>query len=171
MPAQEPVIVGRFGAPYGIKGWLRVTSFTDPADNIRDYQPWLVHSERGWDEIELVALRTLPKGFAVQVAGIGDRDEAALLRGREISVLASSLGEAGPDEVYWKDLIGLAARSTDGEPLGEVSSLMPGGSHDVLVIDSASRQQPILVPFHRDYVRDVDVEGGALVADISGFKD
>ena len=171
MPSQEPVIVGRFGAPYGIKGWLRVTSYTDPADNIREYQPWLVDTGQGFSEVEVCAFRVLSKGFAAQLAGVVDRDEAAEWRGREISVEAARLPAPEPGEIYWKDLIGLAAHAPDGAPLGRVSGLVPGGSHDVLVIDLVSAGKPVMVPFHRDYVPEVDIEAGRLVADISELQD
>jgi len=170
VPSNEPVIVGRFGAPYGIQGWLRVTSFTDPADNIRDYQPWLVDRGQGLSEIGLVGFRALSKGFAVQVEGVSDREVANEWRGCEISVAAAQLPVPAADEVYWKDLIGLAASSPDGERIGRVSYLIPGGSHDVLVIDSDARETPIMVPFHREYVRDVDLHQGRLVADVSAFE-
>lgn len=171
MASNEPVIVGRFGAPYGVKGWLRVTSFTDPADNIRDYSPWLAREGQGFSEIEIIGFRALSKGFAVQVEGISNREAAGDWRGREISVAADQLPATASDEVYWKDLIGLAASTPDGEPIGRVSKLLPGGSHDVLVIDSASRPAPIMVPFHREYVTEVDIAQGRLVADVSGFAE
>ncbi|MCY4039838.1 MAG: ribosome maturation factor RimM [Gammaproteobacteria bacterium] len=171
MPFNEPVIVGRFGAPYGIKGWLRVTSFTDPADNIRNYRPWLVDFGAGLGEITLINFRALSKGFAVHVEGVADREAAIDWRGREISVAADQLPEVAADEIYWKDLIGLAASTPDGTPIGRVSQLLPAGSHDVLVIDREACEVPIMVPFHREYVRQVDLDQGKLVADVSGFED
>ena len=149
---------------------MRVTSYTDPVDNIRAYQPWLVASGQGWNEICLRGFRALSKGFAAHVEGVGDRDEALEWRGREISINAALLPATEPDEVYWNDLIGLAAHSPDGHVLGVVTRLMPGGSHDVLVIDKESGGKPVMVPFHRDYVPEVDVANGTLVADVSGFE-
>jgi len=168
--SNEPVIVGRFGAPYGIKGWLRVTSYTDPAENIRDYQPWLADTPEGLREIVLTEFRALSKGVAVHVEGVDDRNAANDWRGREISVAPEQLPATTADEVYWKDLIGLAASSPDGEHIGRVSSLLPGGSHDVLVIASESRDASIMVPFHREYVTRVDIGQGRLIADVSGFE-
>ncbi len=149
---------------------MRVTSYTDPAENIRDYQPWLVDSQDGLREIVLTECRALSKGVVVHVEGIDDREVAGDWRGREISVAPEQLPATTADEIYWKDLIGLAASSPDGAHIGRVSSLLPGGSHDVLVIDSEARDAPIMVPFHREYVTHVDIDQGRLIADVSGFE-
>lgn len=169
MSPSQPVIVGRFGAPYGIKGWLRVTSFTDPPQNIENYRPWYVSSQRGWEEVGLVGFLSLSKGFAAGLSNIADRDAATLLSGRDICIDATLLPEPGPDEIYWKDLIGLLAESPTGDRLGRITGLMPAGSHDVLVIESELTKEPLLVPFHKDYVPEVDIGRGRLVADVSAL--
>lgn len=171
MSLQEPVIVGRFGTPYGIKGWLRLTSFTDPAENIKQYQPWHVQSEAGWDELRLAGFRRLSKGFAAGLEGMSERDAAASLCGKEICIEASVLPAPQPGELYWKDLIGLAAESPDGIRLGQVTGLVPGGTHDVLVINADQVDAPLLVPFQSDYVPQVDLAARRLVADVSRLKE
>lgn len=171
MSPQEPVIVGRFGAPYGIKGWLRLISFTDPAENIQHYEPWHVRSEAGWDELKLKGFRALSKGFAAGVEGISDRDGATSLTGREICIAASVLPDPRPSELYWKDLIGLQAESTEGMSLGKVTGLIPAGTHDVLVIEPFETGEPLLVPFQRDFVPEVDVAVGRLIADVSRLEE
>lgn len=171
MSPREPVIVGRFGAPYGIKGWLRVTSFTDPPENIERYQPWQVAWDGKWSELHPTGFKRLAKGVAVGVASVKDRDGASLYSGREIGVDASLLPEPDADELYWKDLIGLVAESPEGERLGSVTGLMPAGSHDVLVIESHEAGSPLLVPFHREYVPHVDPGAGRLIADVAQLRD
>lgn len=171
MSPQETVIVGRFGAPYGIKGWLRLISFTDPAENIEHYQPWRVQSASGWDELKLKGFRALPKGFAAFVEGISDRDGAISLRGKEISIATSLLPDPKGDEIYWKDLIGLKAESPSGMRLGQVIGLVPAGTHDVLVIEPFEAGEPLLVPFERGYVPEVDIAVGRLVADVSRLQE
>lgn len=166
-----PVIVGRFGAPYGVKGWLRVTSFTDPPENIERYQPWQVAWDGQWNELRAFGFKRLSKGFAVGVESINDRDGAGLYSGREIGVDAGLLPEPDADELYWKDLIGLMAESPQGEHLGRVAGLIPGGSHDILQIDSERADSPLLVPFHRAYVLEVDPACGRLVADVAELRD
>jgi len=171
VPFNEPVIVGRFGAPYGIKGWLRVTSFTDPADNIRNYRPWLVDFGAGLGELTLINFRALSKGFAVHVEGVADREAAIDWRCREISVAAATLHEGSAEELYWKDLIGLAASTPDGTPIRRVSQLPPAAFHDVRVTYREACEGPILVPFLHAYMRQVELAQARLVAAVPGVDD
>ena len=115
--------------------------------------------------------RALSNGFAAGVEGISDRDGATSLSGREICIEASVLPAPGPGELYWKDLIGLKAESTEGTSLGQVTGLVPAGTHDVLVIEPIETGEPLLVPFQRDFVPEVDIAVGRLVADVSRIEE
>jgi 16S rRNA processing protein RimM len=102
-----------------------------------------------------------------QLAGVSDRDQAALLKGREISVPRSWLPEAGDGQVYWADLIGLQVRNEAGDALGEVAEVFSNGGHDVLRVAYASSEGPkeFLVPLVGEYILEVDVPGGVIRVD------
>jgi len=149
------VVVGRFGAPYGIKGWIKFVSFTDPVENILEYRPWRVQRDARWLDVAVDEIKTHGKGFVVHVRGIDDRDAAEHLTGREIAIPEEALPKAAADEYYWKDLIGLGVVNRDGVDLGTVDHLFEAGPNDVLVV--ARDGGEVMIPFVGVYVRSVDI--------------
>src|SRR4051794_30152130 len=115
------VVVGRFGPPFGIKGWLNVISYTDPRTNLVDYRPWYVERDGEWVEVKIEQTKPHRSGFVVQVGGIDDRDAAAAYAGRTIGVDESALPDVEEGEFYWKDLVGLVVTDQRGTVLGEVT--------------------------------------------------
>ncbi len=168
--SQDVVIVGRFGAAHGIRGDIRVRSFTDPADNITRYSPWLVAVGESWQPVEVARVRSHGDGFVAHVAGCEDRNSVEeRLRGKDIAVPAASLPAAQDDEYYWRELLGMSVVTPDGTRLGKVAWLLQTGPHDVLVVhevvagQTAPRER--LIPFVARYVPEVDRESGRIVAD------
>lgn len=149
------VVVGRVGAPHGISGAVRVTSSTQPPENIERYRPWLVGSGGHFREVEVLGLRRHGHGYVVHLAGVDDRDQARALTGLSIAVRREVLPElASSREYYWQDLIGMTVVDGKGRRLGTVSKLLATGAHDVLVIGESD--QETLVPFVDAFVLDVD---------------
>jgi 16S rRNA processing protein RimM len=157
------VVVGRFGPPFGVKGWLNVISYTDPVTNLAEYRPWFVERGSEWTQVRVDQLKPHRNGFVVQVDGVDDRDVALRYAGKSIAVQDSTLPDTGEDEFYWKDLIGLAVEDLAGNRLGEVSGLMETGANDVIVVRTASGET--LIPFVRHVVTTVDLEGRRIVVD------
>lgn len=157
-------MVGEVAGVYGIKGWLRVRSFTDPPDRILDYGPWLV----GGGDTEATPCRVRSgrrhgKGLIVSLAGIDDRDRAAALVGCEIRVTRDAFGDAGQGRYFWSDLEGLAVETDLGVSLGRVESLLETGANDVLVVTGERRR---LIPFlPEQVVKSVDLESGRVIVD------
>jgi 16S rRNA processing protein RimM len=172
-PAEQPtlpdvlapvvVVVGRIGAPYGIKGWLNVISYTDPLDNIVHYTPWFVERGGNWSEANVIRTKPHRNGFVAQFAGIDDRDAAQRLVGQSIGVLETALPPAGEDEFYWKDLIGLDVVNPSGTVVGQISALMETGANDVIVVRTEGGE--VLIPFVRHVVIDVDLQNRRIVVD------
>lgn len=135
------VTLGRITGVHGLQGWVRVQSFTRPAENLFSYGPWLI---RG---VELPCLAHKPngRGFVVQLRGIEDRDIAEELVGEEVQIARSALPEPEAGEYYWVDLLGLHVRTANGEELGHIDRLLETGAQDVMVIKSGSKEH--LVPF------------------------
>jgi 16S rRNA processing protein RimM len=157
------VVVGRIEGAYGVKGWVRVRSFTDPPDNLQNYAPWQLRLARGPRECERLAMRAHGKGYVAQLAGVEDRDAAAALGGVEIEVPRECLEPVTDGEFYWNDLIGLEVETLTGDRLGQVQRMMETGANDVMVVTGERRR---LIPFvHGGVVREVDLEAGTIRVD------
>lgn len=155
------VVVGRVAGAYGVAGQVRVSSSTQPPDNIARYRPWLLQQAGTWRQVDVAALRRHGDGFVARLAGVDDREAAQALAGAEIAVPRRALPVLdSAEECYWQDLIGLAVSNADGTPLGTVEALMETGAHDVLVISDGSRQT--LVPFADPFLLEVDLAGGCI---------
>jgi len=168
--AAEFMLVGRIGAAHGIKGLVKVNSFTDPIDNILDYQPWTLRGPDGEKVVKVTASRMQGKGLVVQLNGETDRTSAeALFCGRDILVPVSVLPVLEEDEFYWRDLIGLRVRHQDGRDLGKLASMMETGANDVLVVrgdrDSIDTRERLIPWLPDDVVLNVDTATGVITVD------
>jgi len=130
----KEIILGKVGAVYGIKGWLKIHSFTDEQEAILDYFPWSLKLGNNKQSVEIVDWRKHSNGLIVQIAGIDDRDIAQKLVGSEIIVNESMLSDLPDGEFYWRDLIGMTVVTDKGYDLGQVSDIMETGANDVLVV-------------------------------------
>jgi 16S rRNA processing protein RimM len=157
------VTLGRVSGVFGVKGWLKIESYTDPPDNIGRYAGWTLRL-RG-DERQMVVddARSHGNKVVAKLAGIEDRDLAAEWIGADILVARSELPVLAPGEFYWTDLEGLEVRTPDGTSLGIVDHLLATGGNDVLVLRGAKER---LVPFvMNDVIKRVDIERGIIEAD------
>ncbi|AAV82558.1 ribosome maturation factor RimM [Idiomarina loihiensis] len=162
MQQSEQIVVGRIGAVYGVKGWLKVQSFTDDPESIFEYSPWLL-SQKTEREMKVVEWRRHNNGLIARLEGISDRDEAARLTGADICITADELPALADDEFYWRDLIGMRVVNTNGYDMGVVEQIMPTASNDVLVVKANSNdgfgKSERLIPFiQSEYVTAVDKE-------------
>ena len=154
MSAHNMVALGYISAVHGIKGWVKVHSWTRPMEAILDYQPWLLGEDK--TPVKIVDGRKQGKGLAALLPGFQDREQAATLVGKQIFVSRDQLPATEADEYYWSDLEGLDVHTTGGQVLGRVESLMETGANDVLVI-RGNREH--LIPFIQgQYVKRVDLE-------------
>jgi len=135
----DNVLLGCVGAPYGIKGWMKITTYTDTPASIFDHSPWLVKVGGKLVEMEVAQWRTHGKGVVCRFDGMDDRDDAVRHTGCEISVKADQLEELGDDDFYWRELIGMEVKNTKGYHFGHVDALMETGSNDVLQVKANAR--------------------------------
>ncbi|HEY6599921.1 MAG TPA: ribosome maturation factor RimM [Pseudomonadales bacterium] len=157
------VVVGRFGPPFGVKGWLNVISYTDPLTNLAEYRPWFAERNGQWTKLTVVELKPHRRGFVAQLEGIADRDVAQSFSGRSIGIPDNALPATDEDEFYWKDLIGLDVEDPAGNRIGEVAALIETGANDVIVVRTATGE--ILIPFVRHAVTEVDLRARRIVVD------
>lgn len=157
------VVIGRIEGAYGVRGWVRVRSFTQPPDNIETYGPWRLRLAEGEQDVERLEMRPHAKGFVARLAGVDDRDAAAALAGVEIVVPRSSLEPPAEGHFYWSDLIGMAVKTVAGRELGRVETMMETGANDVMVVIGDRRR---LIPFVMDHtIRAVDLDAAEIVVE------
>ena len=157
------VVLGRVSGLFGVRGWLKVFSGTDPREGIIGYSPWQLCIRNEWRSVTIEAGQRHGKNVVVKLAGVDDRDAAAALLDAEIAVWRSQLPTAEAGEIYWADLEGLSVRTVAGVELGTVESLLETGANDVLVV-KGDRER--LIPFVREQVvKQIDLDGRILVVD------
>lgn len=155
----ERVLLGEIGAAQGLKGEVRIRSFTEDEAAIADYRP--LEDEHG-REVTIEALRVTPKALIARVKGVTTREGAEALTGTKLYVPRSRLPEREEEEWYHSELIGLAVLDRNGGTIGRVVAIQNFGAGDLLELTPASGGPTVLVPFTRDTVPEIDVEGGRL---------
>jgi 16S rRNA processing protein RimM len=140
----EWVVIGRFGRPHGIKGFLTVISFTEPRDNMLRYTDWHAFLNNQWLPLKLLHLEMNNKFILAQVDGYHEREEAGRLTNIEIAVKRAQLPELQEGEYYWHQLIGMQVVTPEGHLLGTVTEMMSTGANDVLVVVGEKRH---LIPY------------------------
>ena len=162
-PEQRIVVLGRLSGLYGVQGWLKVYSDTEPREGIIKYPRWWVKQQGSWRQIRVEQGRRHGKGVVVKLEGIDDRDAAAKLLNAEVAVDRSELPDTAPGEFYWTDLEGLTVVCVDGTELGRVDHLIETGANDVLVV-TGERER--LIPYIPEQViKQIDLEQGRMVVD------
>jgi 16S rRNA processing protein RimM len=159
----DKVLAGVITGAHGIKGEVKLKSFTaDPAD-IAAYGPLL--TARG-ESLEIEKLKRQKDGFIALLKGVSDRNKAEALKGAELFLERRRLPKPENDEVYFHDLIGLAAVSRSGEKFGTVIAVPNFGAGDLLEIRRDGNSETILVPFAESYVAAIDLEKKELLLDL-----
>jgi 16S rRNA processing protein RimM len=158
------VLLGKIVGVHGVRGELKLESYTEPRTQIFRYQPWLLRSASGERTIAGGHGRTQGKGLVGELPGVADRDAAVALIGTEIWVTRAALPAPKPGEYYWSDLEGTEVVTVEGVALGRVSHLIATGANDVLIVRDGERER--LIPFLvGSYVTSVDLQGGRLTVD------
>jgi 16S rRNA processing protein RimM len=163
MTDERRILLGRILGAFGVRGEVKLQSFTDPESTLLRYQPWLLVHAGAEREISGAKGRQTAKGVIGTLPGIEDRDAAQALAGAEIYVPRSRMPKPKPGEYYWVDLEGLEVVNREGVLLGRVSHLFDTGSNQVIVADG-ERQR--LIPFiEGDFVLGVDFDAGRIEVD------
>jgi 16S rRNA processing protein RimM len=159
------VCVGQIGAAHGLRGEVRLRSFTSDPGSIAGYGPLETEDGRVF---EIEALRPAKDHFVVLLSGIGDRDSASALANIKLYVPRDRLPQTNePDEFYHADLIGLAVVDRAGEKIGTVVAVHNFGAGDLIEMRPDAGGNTELVPFDAVHVPTVDVAAGKIVVDAS----
>jgi 16S rRNA processing protein RimM len=161
----KQVTLGRISGIFGVQGWVKVHSYTEPRDNIVGFRSWLVRLRGAERRFHIEAGHRQGAGVVAKLRDIDDRDQARELIGADILVERGELPACGAGEYYWTDLEGLEVRTTAGQVLGTVDHLIATAGHDVLVV-AGDRERMIPFVFGK-VIREVDLATGRIVADWS----
>lgn len=160
---ERRVLIGRVVGVFGVRGEIKLASYTEPPGALLRYQPWIFVHNATESPLDGVRGRDTNRGIVATMPGISDRDAAQTLVGGEIWVQRSVLPAPKQGEYYWVDLEGLQVQTTDGVDLGQVSHLFATGSNDVLVVRGERER---MIPFVLDqYVISIDLDAGRMVVD------
>ena len=159
----QPVILGRIGAPHGVRGRVRVQSYARPPESILEFRQWWLDAGDDWHVRTHSGAEVRANGIVVSLEGCDSREAAAALRHAAIAVPRSELPTPEPDEYYWFDLVGLQVETTEGVSLGQVDHLFETGANDVLVVRGERER---LIPWVQGrFVQSVDIAAGRIVVD------
>jgi 16S rRNA processing protein RimM len=151
------VVLGRIGAPFGIKGWVHLQVFTDPPENILSYSSWYLKRNQGWQKFKVLEIRPHGKHFVALLEGVLDREQAKTYTQAEIGMPREELPELPENSHYWADLEGLTVINEEGVKLGIVKHLFETGANDVLVVQGEKKEH--LIPYVPDeYILSVDFD-------------
>jgi len=158
----ERICVAQIGAAHGLRGEVRLRSFTQDPAAVTSYGA--LESEDGTRRFEIEALRPAKDHFVARLAGVGDRDAAEKLTNLKLFVPRDRLPPVEDEDTFYQsDLIGLAAVTEDGAALGTVKAIHNFGAGDIIEIASMDSDKPLMVPFTADAVPTVDIAGKCIV--------
>lgn len=162
------LVIGRIRGVFGVKGWVKIHSYTEPVENLLQYGQCQLKRRQGWEAITIDAGKLHGKGLVAHIKGIDDREQAVALQDCDIAIPPSELPELGQEEFYWRQLQGLSVFSGD-ELLGRVDHLLDTGANDVLVVkpcEGSLDKRERLIPWVRETViRQVDIAAGRMEVD------
>lgn len=156
------IVMGRVGAPFGIKGWIKVQPFTRTVDGLLEHRAWWLGRDGSWGRSRVEDGAVHGRSVIAKLEGCEDRRAAARLKGLEVAIPRDELPASADGEYYWSDLIGLEVANHEGVALGRVTRLIETGASPVLVVQGERER---LIPFAQPVVVSVDVANGRLTVD------
>ena len=164
------IILGKLGSTYGVKGWMRITAYTDSVEGIFDYSPWLINEQGKWREIEVTQWRFQGKAVVANLEGVDDMDGAQRLTNCEIGIHSEQMNNLPEDEFYWRDLIGCEVINTKGYNMGKVDQVVETGSNDVLLVKANAKDAfgkgERMIPFVTEqFIKEVSISAKQIVVD------
>ncbi len=166
--SEELIVLGKITSVHGVRGEVKVYSFTDPIDNLLDYRRWTLRCDSETRQVEVSRGRLQGKVLVAKLKGLDDREEARTLAGFDICVPRSELPGLSEGEYYWYQLEGLKVIDQAGQLLGRIDHLLETGSNDVMVVKpfpGSLDDRERLLPYTGQCVLSVDLEAGEMRVD------
>jgi len=158
-----PICVARIGAAHGVRGAVKLWTFTEDPLAVKHYGP--LTTKDGARQFEVTQVREAKDHLVATIRGVDTREDAERLNGIELYIAREKLPDTGDDEYYHADLIGLAAVTTSEEPLGRVAAIHNFGAGDIIEI-APPHGPTMLLPFTNAVVPTVDLKGGRVVIEL-----
>ncbi len=172
--------MGRISAPFGVKGWVRVQSYSSSGgaasgvNGLAQYPTWWLSNTEGaegWREVAVVQAQVQGVDVVAKLAGCDDRDSAASFKGQTVAIPRVAFPPAEKGEYYWADLLGLSVKNNDGLDFGVVTSMLETGANAVMVVQQSAIEgggngkQERLIPFIDSVIKRVDIAAGLIEVD------
>lgn len=164
MKQEEKVLLGQINGLFGVKGWVKVFSYTRPRIKIVDYRTWYLGDDFN-RPIKLEESRSQKGGVVVKLKGIDDRDSAVKLLDQKIWIAGDQLTPLPENEYYWYQLIGLEVLDTENKPLGSIKDLFETGANDVMVIRGKGKAEHLIPYIKGQVIKSVDLDKNCMVVD------
>lgn len=169
----NPIVIGKIGGVYGIKGYLKIISFTDQPDNIFKYSPWFVLFQCQWKIVQLRCWRYINKYYIAKVNSICNRNDAMSLMRCNLVIDRTQLPILNDiEEYYWNDIIGCNVIHINGSCLGYVIRIIETSAHDVLVvkinnnINNSIKASECLIPFvYKRIIKNINLIDNIIIVD------
>ncbi|GHB16972.1 ribosome maturation factor RimM [Salinicola rhizosphaerae] len=166
---EQHVVLGRLTSPHGVKGWLKIYSYTSPPEGIFDYPTWILSKRGEHHSRRLLDARPQGKGLVVRLEEVDTRELAEQWAGADVLVAKSSLPELEDDDYYWHQLEGLDVQTCDGTWLGRIDHLFETGANDVMVVrpcEGSLDDRERLLPFlPDDVIVEIDLSAKRMVVE------
>lgn len=160
---EQKIVIGRFGSPFGVKGWIKVQSFTQPEENLLTYAQWYGLERNSWSLIKHDDYAKHGKGWIVHLVGYDSPEAVRFLASTDIAVARSDFPPLAEDEFYINDLVGFSAINTEDVLLGKVMGFVNSGAHELLVIEG---EKEYLIPLIKErFLKAVDKAKQQIVVD------
>ncbi len=152
-PTNKLVVIGNIGAPFGVQGWVKINSYTEPKENIFHFENWLLTDDESGSSHQQIATSSIVKTkkskdqFLVLFANVQDRNLASLLTNKKIAINRNELPILPTNQYYWEDLINCNVYNLSGESLGMVDYLFSTSSNDIMVVKNSINNVEYLIPY------------------------
>lgn len=161
MSSHEMLLVGKISGVFGIKGWVKIFSYTENKNNICRYLPLYQSKNSQQSPLEIETIKPHGKTIIAKINGINNPEQAQLLLGKRLYISSEQRPKTTKNEYYWSDLVGLNVVNQSNKPLGVVRDLLSTGANDVLVIQGGDKKY--LVPYVRTHILSIDLHKKQMV--------
>ena len=165
---EDLIVLGKITSVHGVRGEVKIYSFTDPIDNLLGYPAWTLKRDGEVRQVELVSGRLQGKILVAKLKGLDDREVARTFAGFDICVSRALLPDLDDGEYYWHQLEGLKVIDLQGQLLGRLDHLLETGSNDVMVVKpcpGSLDDRERLLPYTEQCVQKVDLAAGEMRVD------